>query len=385
MKILMASTNYWTSPVQVGSHQIARAFARRGCQVAYISDPISPFHVFNGKDASLCQRLDIYRQNGIRDCNQNLWAYVPGAFFTPHTKPLLRSDFVARYWQRLTLPDIVTMVKKEGFGDVDWLYMDSIAQSFWLDSISYRKSVFRINDRLSGFPKVPQSMYQIEAEIAQRADLTIYTARNLESHVRSLQPRHCEYFPNGVNFLHFNNGSRELPQEYRNIKKPIVIYVGVMDVWFDYELIIQAARQLPSVSFVLIGPDKLARQRLRQSPNLFLLGPRSYQDLPGYLHNADLGIIPFDVVNHGKLIHAVHPLKLYEYTACGLPVVSTMWDEMSVLQSPAVLCPTNQEFIQAIERMLNNPGNQDNYIEFARQYDWDTLVERLFRMVEDRL
>src|SRR2546422_11327845 len=66
-KVIMACANYWQSPFRVGSHQLARAFVEAGWEVAFVSDPITPFHVATGLRTDLRQRIRTYRSRGISD------------------------------------------------------------------------------------------------------------------------------------------------------------------------------------------------------------------------------------------------------------------------------------------------------------------------------
>jgi len=49
-------------------------------------------------------------------------------------------------------------------------------------------------------------------------------------------------------------------------------------------------------------------------------GPKKVQDLPAYLKTFSLGIIPF-IKN--QFTKGIYPLKINEYLAAGIPVVST--------------------------------------------------------------
>src|SRR5579864_3792432 len=108
-RALMACSNDWESPFQVGSHHLARGLVRAGYDVAFISDPISPWHLCRGWTADLRRRLAIYRAGGRRALDGHVWAYVPAAFLTPHNKPLLRSQAVLRSWQRWTWPNVAAL------------------------------------------------------------------------------------------------------------------------------------------------------------------------------------------------------------------------------------------------------------------------------------
>jgi glycosyltransferase involved in cell wall biosynthesis len=192
-----------------------------------------------------------------------------------------------------------------------------------------------------------------------------------------MRPRRMLFIPNGVNYQHFHDGPRTIPPDYQSLRRPIVVYVGAMDAWFDYELVRHAAAQLTDASFVLIGPARQARARLSGQANIHLLGPRPYADLPPYLHNADVGIIPFDVSSHPELVNAVNPLKLYEYMACGLPVVATAWEELIHLNSPARLATSPAEFVRHLVDVLSTPHDKTVYTRYASQNDWGQRMHTL--------
>lgn len=381
-KILMACRNYWHSPFQVGSNHLAREFVRRDWEVAFISEPISPLHWLGGASPELRDRLALYRSGGRRDLDGRVWAYAPGTLLPAHNRPLLRSDWVHRNWVRLTWPNAVSQARRSGFGEVDLIYFDSIIQPFWLEAIRHRKSVFRVTDNNTSFETATAASQQLEQELARAVDLVVYPAVQLEPYVRELQPKQMLHLPNGVDFEHFAGADRALPPEYAHIPRPIAVYVGAMNIWFDYELVNRAAAELPDVSFVLIGPDQMARPRLQHLPNLHLLGRKLFDEVPAYLYNADVGIIPFDVKGHADLIHNTNPLKLYEYMACGLPVVSVEWDEMRTLQSPARLCGSPEQFIQGIRAALATPGSPESCREYARGQDWQQRVAGLIAALD---
>jgi glycosyltransferase involved in cell wall biosynthesis len=237
-------------------------------------------------------------------------------------------------------------------------------------------------DNLAGFEKTTPAMRRIEQELAQAVDVVVYAAGTLEPHVKSLCPRQTLHLPNAVDFAHFYNSDARKPDEYVRIPNPIAVYVGAMDVWFDFELINACVRRLPHVSFVMIGPDDLARTRLEPRPNLHLLGKRPYAALPAYLRYADVGLIPFDVRRHRALVQTIHPLKLYEYMACGLPVVSINWDELRYLRSPAVVCEDPASFPDAIQATLAEGRDTEIICSYAKSHDWTQRVQRLLTFLE---
>jgi glycosyltransferase involved in cell wall biosynthesis len=374
----MAGGLHWNSPSQVGSHHIAKGFANNGWKVGFLSDPISPLHLLHGINPELSDRWEVYRNGGKLEYDDRIWCYVPAAFFTPNNRPLLRSAWLQRHWNQLTFPPILHRIKQNGFDSVDILYLCNANDLYLLDKIDFKKSVYRIADYNSGLPKSTPASREAEKEIASKVDVVLYTAKNLEGYVNSLNPRTSFYFPNGVDYKHFANGSSLVPQELEQIKKPIALYVGAMFDWFDFELINQTARKLPEISFVFIGRDDLAKKRLMNLPNIHILGVKSFNELPAYIHNADVGVIPFDINNHADLLNSVNPLKLYEYMAGGLPVLSVDWKEMQIMNTPAILYRDLDDFITKIKEICNQENsNKQDLLTFASQHDWGKQVENL--------
>lgn len=376
-RLLMASSNYWQSPLQVGSHHLARGFAKAGWDVAFISDPISPWHLLGAHRGDLRIRYDTYAAGGRTDCSGRLWTYVPGALVTPNNRPLLKSEWVAAQWSRFSRPRLTDVLHRHGFGQVDLLYCDSVVHQGWLHAIGSRTSLYRITDNISGFSKSTPAVLKLEARLARQVDLVIYAARSLEEYVKAFAPRRMAYLPNGVNYEHFSEGAGSIPAEYADIPRPIALYVGAMDFWFDYRLMNEVASRMPAVSFVFIGPEELAKQRLQPRSNVYVLGRRPYADLPPYMHHADVGLIPFDVAHHTELVRSIHPLKLYEYLACGLPVVAVEWEELTYLNSPALLCRGTEQFVSAVERAIEECPNKPELRRYASLHDWERRVESI--------
>lgn len=370
MKVIFASANYWDSPIQVGDQHLARLFLSRGWQVCYLSTPISPLHLVRWGRPSFQNRLRNYRHGGEIDAVTACWHYVPGTLCAPYPAPFLNSEWVTDNWMRFTLPSLRKLLAQKGFEAVDLIHIRDPRYRTLLDLIPHQKSVFRLADNDAGFAGQTAAAHKAQRKLAQGVDMVVYTATTLRPVVEQLSPKRSWFLPNGVEFHRFAQASRQLPPEYEDIAAPIAVYVGSMDEWFDFELVNRAAAALPKIVFALIGPDELARKRLRSSPNVKILGRKSKEEVPRYLYNATVGIIPFDVANHARLVDYINPIKLYEYLACGLPVVATDWAELRALQSPAYLSQNATAFIENL-RAVTECGRmeRDTLVEFARSYD----------------
>lgn len=376
----MAATNYWGSGVKVGSHHLAEGLLRAGWQVGYISDPLSPLH-WLVRAPGLRERARIYAAGGQK-VGETGWSYVPMAAVVPRNVPILRTNWIARSWPELTFPHLLSVLSRNELSTVDLLYIDSPLYASLVDSIVAKKTVFRIADNPFGFAKTSRGIISMAYFLAERADVTLYSAHSLEPTVRQLHPRRARLFLNGVDFAHFAQDPPAAPHEYGAIPGRIAVYVGAIAEWFDFNLVERLTAALPEVTFVLIGGDRLARQRLSPRRNLKLLGPRPFADIPSYLHYADVGIIPFNVHDYGPLINAVNPLKLYEYMACGLPVVATRWRELEVIGGDICLADSLNDFVGGIRTAFDSSEmERQRRVEFARTYDWSRRVEELVELV----
>mgnify|MGYP002623991409 CR=1 FL=1 len=378
---LMGTSMYWTSPFQVGSHHIARELVRQGYQVAYLSDPVSPFRFLKSWTRAAWERYTLYQQHGEWYWKNKLWAYVPGALLPPSNRRFLRSTWLHRNWWRFTHPFVTSVLERRGFREVDLLYLDNPRQHFLMKQTNAQKVIYRMADFNAGFRQCSPGEAKLEEEICQRADLVIYPSKSLADRFTDANPKQSLVLPNGVNFDHFQ-ADRPLPEEYKSISGPIAVYVGAIDYWFDFDLMARTANEMSELSFVIIGPDEKIPTRLSQLPNVHVLGTRPYESIPGYLQHADVGLIPFTVPEDcPDLVQCINPLKLYEYMACGLPVVSTEWDEIRSLNSPAHLCSSPEEFVLRLKAVLSSPEEKTRLRAYASTKSWQNRVSSLLQIL----
>jgi len=377
-KVLICAMNYYTCPFRVGSHHYACGFRKLGYDVAYISKPLSPLHLLFAKNKERSDRFQIWRSQGIM--KDDIWSYVPMSSFTPSHAPLLRSRWCMEHWQNFTCPDFVGLLKEKGFDDVDVLWFDNPVFAFLLDRIKHKRSVLRIADNLKGFAASWPGLVEKELELARRVDRVIYTARNLKSQFTGqVDEGKMTLVPNGVDFEFFESADKSVPEEFRNIPEPRIVYVGAIDKWFDFDLLANAARQVPNCQFVVIGLARTNTSAIQGIPNIHLLGPKPYERIPQFLTHSQVGMLPFV---RNDLVEYVNPIKLYEYMACGLPVVCTSWEEVRAMASPAILVENELEFAQAIPKALAEGTNRSQYVEYARQNEWQARLRQVLELLQ---
>lgn len=106
---------------------------------------------------------------------------------------------------------------------------------------------------------------------------------------------------------------------------PLVLgYVGTIASWFDWQALARLAAALPQARIEVYGPLESARPA-SLPPQVQLLGPVPHAQVFGLMRHWHAGLIPFV---RNALTSSVDPVKYYEYRACGLPVLTTMFGEM---------------------------------------------------------
>lgn len=381
-KALFISANHWTTPFQVGTHHLAKGLIAKGWEILFISEPLSPLHYIKRNDLLIKERFSIYNDGGYRTCSNKLFHYVPFTFLPYRNIFPFNSSYIVNNWQNYTKPSLKSFIKMHGFDKVDLLYMDTIRQPFWLKEIKFNKSAFRMPDLFSGYSNFSESLADAERFILETTDIVFYTAHSLEKHLRGFSIKQKKYLPNGVDYNIFAQDNLREPEDLRNIKHPRVIYIGEMEKRFDHSLFKFATAKLPEISFVLLGerPGNCAEYSERK--NVFFLGKRKYEELPNYLANCNAGIIPYDIKNKKELIDNINPLKLYQYFAAGLPVVTPTWKELEKLSPPTLVYKSETEFISKINEAIEKPLDKAVFRSYAKNYDWRKITDDFLEAVE---
>lgn len=106
---------------------------------------------------------------------------------------------------------------------------------------------------------------------------------------------------------------------------PLVLgYVGTIAAWFDWLALQRLAEALPAAQIHLYGPLECSLPVVLPR-NVQLLGPVPHAQVFALMRGWHAGLIPFV---RNTLTESVDPVKYYEYRACGLPVLTTLFGEM---------------------------------------------------------
>lgn len=197
-----------------------------------------------------------------------------------------------------------------------------------LDRLRPRLVVYHCVDDIAAHPRIDTASFRAaEARFAPRADVVLTSSRPLAERMRRLNPN-VHYMPNVADTALFATarGPGPIDPAVAALPQPRIVFTGAIAATkLDVSLLVELARLRPDWSFVLVGPVGLGDpltdvSALSRVPNVHLLGPRRYAELPAVVRGAQAAVIPY-LLN--QLTASIFPMKIYEYLAAGLPVVAT--------------------------------------------------------------
>jgi len=236
--------------------------------------------------------------------------------------------------------------------------------------------IYDCMDELSAFKFAPPELIALEAELFKRADVVFTGGQSPFNAKKDKHPNvHC--FPSSIDYKHFAKARAPLadPEAQRDAGSPRVGFFGVVDERFDCGLLGETAAMIPAVHFMVVGPVvKIDPAILPQGPNIHYLGKREYAELPEFIANWNVAMMPFALNESTKYIS---PTKTPEYLAAGKPVISTpitdvvhpygRFDNVAIIHNA-------QEFRQAIESFLATEQTGE------REEDWNRVDDYLAGM-----
>ena len=167
-------------------------------------------------------------------------------------------------------------------------------------------------------------------------------------------------------------------------KGQVVGYHGAVAQWFDFDLMFALAAQATELEFVMVGPvDPRVADRLGELSrygNVTHIPAQPGERIPDYVRGFDVGLIPF-VVN--EMTEGVTPLKMYEYLACGVPVVATPLP--ACVEHPSVsVAGDSPGFLTHIEEAMGaGPESNQKLRARAEEASWRRRLVPLLNRLDD--
>jgi len=155
--------------------------------------------------------------------------------------------------------------------------------------------------------------------------------------------------------------------------QPFAVYVGTVQERVDLALVGAVAERMP---VVVAGPATASQaERLRAMPVTWL-GPVPVGQVPVLLSQAAVGLLPHTI---DALTESMAPMKLLEYVAAGLPVVSTALPEVE--RQPRVRVGESPSEFADLAVALAAEGRQPPSPAWLDENSWDRVADRLLTLL----
>lgn len=344
--IVFVSHTHAQGVFRVGSHHLAREFSRLGHRVAHVSTPYSATHALlrKGSDGRRNQALA-----GPTVDSDGVLQVVP--------RTLLPAQFSTSNYLRRALV-------RHGFAAADYMLVDqplmaSVDLSAMAQTVVYRPTDLYVDGTAA---RKQRLMLSLADGVVATSDEVL---RSLPAPLRSPST----FIPNGVEAARFSAAS--------DANRSGAIYVGALDDRFDWDAIRAFASAAPHAVIRLAGPVVSAVPSL--PANVEILGPVSYDAVPSLMASARIGLLPFSdaVSNRGR-----SPMKLYEYLASGLFVISRHTPVIGSYNLPGVFtynAPSDVVGLFQQDGLPHEPNTPG--VAAAQDQDWSAKAVELERFL----
>lgn len=197
-------------------------------------------------------------------------------------------------------------------------------------------------------------------------------------------PDRVRVIPNGVDLNRFAAGSEDpdLLAQWGLRDRLVVLYVGKITPAFNLPMVVEAMQQVvevhPQTCLLCVGDGQALAdlrqlsQKLGLEKHVILTGHRPHHEVPALIRSSDICVYP---------LRSVAALAIFEYMACGKPVVVPNADyDLSLPEGSCLSVEKSaQGFAEGISRLLVDPPLRDRIGRTGREFvttqrSWDQLA-----------
>lgn len=315
----------------------------------------------------------------VREVEPNIFVLNPLAIPAYGSKPVVSLN------RRFLISQVKKAMRALGFrSPVNMIF--NPAAGMIAGQVGESDLIYYCVDEYTAFTGVSGGLRAIEEDLFRRADLVVVSAEKLYDDKKRFN-ENTFIIRHGTDWNHFRTALDDatgIPAEIAILPRPIIGFHGLLADWVDFELIKMTAEHFKNGSVVLIGKVAVdAEQKVKVLdgvPNIHFLGRKPYAELPAYCKGFDVALNPFAI---NELTLAANPLKVREYLAAGLQVVSTDIPEVRILKH-CLLGTDHADFIAKVKYALANPVPKAEISDSIREESWDAKVDELRAIMAGR-
>jgi glycosyltransferase involved in cell wall biosynthesis len=237
-------------------------------------------------------------------------------------------------------------------------------------------TVYYCVDDFANWPdmNIPKLVRAMEEKLLCQADLVVAVSDHL---VRTRPARKGEtrLLTHGVDVGHFRRARMVVGNKVFDGSRtfPVIGFFGLLDNRMDWNLVLSLVERHPEWTFVFIGNAQVSLGELTRFGNFRHISAVPYEELPCHAAAFDLAILPYIV---DESTAGISPLKLKEYLALDIPVVTTPLPGVMEFREVLYMASGAEEFVAAIEDALRI-GKKKHQSDWIERETWVTKAETL--------
>jgi len=376
----------------IGSNciNIAYEFAKHN-RVLYVNYPVDRFSRIREKNDPRMQK----RKNIIKGKEEDL-VKIQDNFWNLYPRTTLESisqlgnkclfDYLNKINNKRFAKQIQSAIDRLGFKDVIIFNDSDMYRSLYLkEFLKPALYIYYTRDNMIFVDFWKKHGVRIEGALMGKSDLVVANSTYLADYGRKFN-KNSFYVGQGCDTSLFDNKLiKEIPDDFKDIKKPIIGYIGVLyTLRLDIDVLVYLAKNSPEWSIVLVGPedDNFKASELHSLSNVYFFGSKKMEELPKYLSQFDVALNP-QILNEVTIGN--YPRKIDEYLAMGKPTVATKTEAMSVFADHTYLATNKEEYLELTKKALaeNSKEKEEEREKFAKSHTWENNVKEIYKAIED--
>lgn len=251
----------------------------------------------------------------------------------------------------------------------------------------------------------------LELSVAKKVDAVIAVTSGIKDILieKGITKSKITVISNGANidlFKPIDNiiAINELRQRY-NISDNdlVIIFVGNLHLWHGLIYLIKSApnilKAVPDTKFLIVGDGQIKKElmnmteKIGKSNKFIFTEAVPYKSVPLYINVSDVCVAPFIRARNERL--GLSPVKIYEYLACGKPVVASnvkgIGDLLRSSNSGIAVTPEDpNELADAIIKLLQNKQLREQMGVNGRklvvnEYTWEITAKKTMEVFRNLL
>ncbi len=285
-----------------------------------------------------------------------------------------RDSFISKLNKKIISKKLQVLLNDSKY--ILWLAKPMV--KYLIDGLRYKYLIFDAIDNLMEHPQYSKKYKYIQRtykELDDKSNLIVVASENQREQFKS---KNIYLMRNAVDEIFF----REIKYQKKwKSEKKIIGYAGSLQERINVEILKKISEQIEDIEILLVGPNISPNhfRDLYSCKNITFAGAVPFEEIPSYISIFDVGIVPHVI---SEFTNSMNPLKIFEYLACGISVITTPISGSEQFKDYVDICFDTVQFVDCIKNRLMNPREANLLKEVASQHSWRNRVLEIY---EDKL